>query len=124
MKYIVTLNGKDYEVDVNELDEAEVKSVRESKPSKPAPASSAPASQSVKSSSEGEGTPVKSPMPGTILKVIAGQGQTVKAGDVIIILESMKMENEIAAPVSGVINKVSVENGDNVATDDVLAFIG
>ena len=121
MKYIVTLNGKDYEVDVDELDEAVVRSVKDSAPA--APVAAAPAANNTQKAVEGEGTPVKSPMPGTILKVVANAGQSVKAGDVLIILESMKMENEVVAPASGTVNKVCVESGDNVATDEVLAFI-
>lgn len=122
MKYIVTLNGKDYEVDVDELDEAVVRSISEAKAA--APVVNAPVNKAEKAEAEGEGTPVKSPMPGTILKVVAPKGQKVKEGDVVIILESMKMENEIVAPVSGTVTKVSVESGDSVATDDILAFIG
>ena len=121
MKYIVTLNGKDYEVDVDELDEAVVRSVKETQPAEPA--AEAPVSETV-SVPAGEGTPVKAPMPGTVLKVVAQNGQKVREGDVVVILESMKMENEVVAPVSGVITKVCVENGDNVVTDAALVFIG
>ncbi len=124
MKYIVTLNGKDYEVDVDELDEAVVRNVKDSQPAAPAPVTSAAAAPEVKPSEGGSGTPVNSPMPGTILKVVAGAGQNVKAGDVVIILESMKMENEVVAPASGTVTKVCVESGDNVTTDEVLAYIG
>ncbi len=122
MKYIVTLNGKDYEVDVDELDEAVVRSVKDSQPVQPA-AVSAPVSEAP-AAVEGTGTALKAPMPGTVLKIIAPVGTKVKEGDVIIILESMKMENEIVAPASGTVTKIAVETGSNVATDDTLAFIG
>lgn len=129
MKYIVTLNGTDYEVDVTELKEAIVTNAVPSAPAaaaapampsapaaQPAPAPAAPVS--------GTGTPVKSPMPGTILKVNATAGQKVKEGDVLFILEAMKMENEIVAPTDGTVSQIIANKGASVATDEVLAFIG
>lgn len=129
MKYIVTLNGTDYEVDVTELKEAIVTNAVPSAPAavaapampsapaaQPAPAPAAPVS--------GTGTPVKSPMPGTILKVNATAGQKVKEGDILFILEAMKMENEIVAPTDGTVSQIIANKGASVATDEVLAFIG
>lgn len=127
MKYIVTLNGKNYEVDVNELAEAIVTNVSDTitAPAPVAPAApvapSAPAPTPVVS---GSGTPVKAPMPGAILKVNATHGQKVNEGDVLFILEAMKMENEIVAPCSGTVSQVVVSQGNTVDTDAVLAFIG
>ncbi len=72
----------------------------------------------------GSGTPVKSPMPGTILSVNVSEGKTVAEGDVLFILEAMKMENEIVAPAGGTVNKIVTAKGSSVATDEVLAFIG
>jgi biotin carboxyl carrier protein len=63
---------------------------------------------------------VTSPMPGTVLKINVAAGQAVKAGDTLLILEAMKMENEIPAPADGVISKVSVTVGASVNTGDVL----
>ena len=109
MKYVVTLNGKDYEVEVDELSEAIVTSVAPTAASAPAapvatqpsaPATPAPAPVS------GSGTAVKAPMPGTILKVNVTAGQSVKAGDIMFILEAMKMENEIVAPSDGTVSKL------------------
>lgn len=125
MKYIVTLNGKNYEVDVNELEEAIVTNISDAvaapAPVAPAaPVASAPAPAPVVS---GTGTPVKAPMPGAILKVNATQGQKVNEGDVLFILEAMKMENEIVAPTSGTVSQVVVSQGNTVDTDAVLAFI-
>ena len=62
-------------------------------------------------------------MPGTILKVLVSNGQAVKAGDAIIVLEAMKMENEISAPVDGTVTSVCVNTGDSVDAGKVLATI-
>ncbi len=125
MKYIVTLNGTDYEVEVEESKEAIVTNVAPASAPAAVPAptpvqSAAPAPVQA----SGSGTPVKAPMPGTILSVQAQNGQSVKEGDVLFILEAMKMENEIVAPVSGTVTQVLAAKGNSVATDEALAFIG
>lgn len=84
-------------------------------PSAPATPAPAPVSES--------GTAVKAPMPGTILKVNVTAGQSVKAGDIMFILEAMKMENEIVAPSDGTVSQVVAAKGSSVATDDVLAYL-
>lgn len=131
MKYVVTLNGKDYEVEVDELNEAIVTNVAPAAAMPiaaapvatpiAAPVAAAPAAPAVTVSG---GTDVKSPMPGTILSVNVTAGQDVKTGDVLFVLEAMKMENEIVAPCDGKISAVLTSKGSTVATDAVLASIG
>ena len=124
MKYQVTLNGKIYEVDVTETD-AVITSVAQAAPAAVVPtapaAPAAPAAQAAPAAVEGE--KIISPMPGTILAVKVAAGQAVKSGDVLFILEAMKMENEIVAPHDGTVKQVLVNKGASVNTDDALAVI-
>lgn len=115
MKYVVTLNGKNYEVEVEETD-AVITAVTDAAPAAPAPAA-APAAAA-------DGQKVLSPMPGTILSVNVSVGSAVKAGEVILILEAMKMENEIVAPCDGTVKQLAVQKGSTVATDALLAVVG
>ncbi len=128
MKYVVTLNGKNYEVEVNET-EAVVTNVSDAvyapaPVAAPAPAAApapeaAPAPQAVSAS----GTQIVAPMPGSIININVSAGQAVKAGDVLIVLEAMKMENDITAPCDGVVKQVVTVKGATVNTDDVLLVI-
>lgn len=128
MKYVVTLNGKNYEVEVNET-EAVVTNISDAVAAPalvaaPAPAAApaapaAPVAQTVSA----EGTTIVAPMPGSIVNINVSMGQTVKAGDVLIILEAMKMENDITAPCDGVVKQIITTKGATVNTDDVLLVI-
>ena len=126
MKYQLTLNNRRYTVEV-ELAEpmkaAEFDSYMPAPVAAPtaaaAPAVSAPAAPAV----AGEGQCVAAPMPGNILKVNVAPGQTVNAGDVLLILEAMKMENDIMAPKSGTVAQVLVEKGATVETGAPLVLI-
>ena len=131
MKYVVTLNGKKYDVEVNES-EAVITSVSNAAPAAapvapvaaaPAPAAStAPSAPAAVVGTAVSGTQITSPMPGTILKLNVAEGQAVKAGDVVLILEAMKMENEIVAPCDGTIKQLLVSKGSTVDTDQILLF--
>ena len=110
MKYVVTLNGKNYEVEVEETD-AVITAVTDAAPAAPVAAAA-------------DGQKVLSPMPGTILSVNVSVGSAVKAGDVLLILEAMKMENEIVAPCDGTVKQLAVQKGSTVATDALLAVVG
>ena len=128
MKYIVTLNQKRYEV-VVERGEAEI--IREETITAPAlaPAQAVSVSQATQTSAPAAqdlsgGTVIKAPMPGNIVDVKVTPGQSVKSGEVIAILEAMKMENEIVAPTDGKIVKVLVEKNTQVASGDAIAVLG
>lgn len=111
-KFNVTVNGKTYSVDVEEVGEVA------SAPVITTVAAPAPAAKPV----VGDGTPVKAPMPGLILGLAHKDGDTVKKNEKVVVLEAMKMENDINAPADGVITYV-VKKGDNVDTGAVLAYI-
>ena len=130
MKYKVTLNNRVYEVEVEQGEAMLVDEYELEAPAAPAPAAAAAApvvaaapAAAAAPVSVAAGEPVKSPMPGNILKINVTQGQQVKEGDVIMILEAMKMENEIVATRSGTIAQIAVSKGAVVETGAVLAVI-
>ncbi len=111
--YRVNVNGTEYEVAIEEIAASEVK--MSSQTAAPAAAkTNAPA---------GAGEKITAPMPGNILAVNVTAGQAVKSGDVLMILEAMKMENEIMAPKAGTVTSVAVSKGAAVATGDLLCTI-
>ena len=117
----ITVNGVAYDVQVEELGaEASVASA-------PAPVAAAPAAPKAapkKAAAVGAGEKVAAPMPGTIVSVNVSDGQSVRKGDVLVVLEAMKMENEIKAPVDGTITSVAVNKGESVDTGATLVTIG
>ena len=132
MKYKVTLNNRVYEVEVEAgkamlLDEYEVAApaapapVVAAAPVAAAPVAAPAAAPAPAAIAAGEA--VTAPMPGTILKVNVAQGQAVKEGDLLCVLEAMKMENEIFAPKAGSVAQVVAAKGASVNTGDVLVVI-
>ena len=120
-KYNITVNGNTYEVFVEEADasSAPVYTAPVTTPvATPAPATVKP----VAAASSGA-TKVTAPMPGTILDVKVTVGQSVKKGDVICVLEAMKMENDIPAPQDGVVASVNIQKGASVTAGEILASL-
>ena len=134
MKYKITLNGRTYEVEVEAgkamlLDEYEAiaPTAPAAAPAAAAPAAAAPAAAPAAPAAPavtGAGDAVNAPMPGTILKVNVQNGQAVKEGDLLVVLEAMKMENEILAPKNGTITQVLVSKGSTVDTGAPMVVIG
>jgi glutaconyl-CoA decarboxylase len=132
MKYKVTLNNRTYEVEVEQgeamlLDEYEAYAPAPAAPAAPAPVAAAPAAAAPApapaAAALAAGEVVKSPMPGNILKINVTLGQKVKEGDVLIVLEAMKMENEIVAPKAGSVAQIAVSKGQVVETGSPLVVI-
>ena len=109
-KYKVTVNGTAYEITLEEIGADEATAKTAEKPAAPV--------------SGGEGENVSSPMPGNILAVNVKNGDAVKKGDVLMILEAMKMENEITSPCDGTVKALNVSKGSAVETGTVLCVIG
>ncbi len=108
--YKVNVNGTDYIIGIELMSDADAAAAKASAP-KAAPAEA------------GEGAELLAPMQGTILSVNVTNGAEIKKGDVLFILEAMKMENEIMAPNDGVVTSVCVQNGDAVANGTLLCTI-
>lgn len=133
MKYKVTLNGRTYEVEVEAgkamlLDEYEA-IVPAAAPvaapvAAPAPAAAPAAAPAPAAAAPVAGEAVTAPMPGNILKVNVTAGQAVKEGDVLVVLEAMKMENEILAPKACTVKQVLVSKGATVDTGATLVVLG
>lgn len=142
--YKLKINGNDYNVDINEVEGQEIKlSVngtdytvtvdqeikQQKKAAAPRPAAAshvAPAAGGSvqKSNAPAAGSKVQTPLPGTILDVFVNVGDTVKEGQTVVLLEAMKMENNIEADVAGTVKEVKVRKGDSVLEGDVLIVIG
>ena len=121
-KFNVVVNGQSFEVEVDEIGAPAPKAAAPT----PRPAAPAPAAPSAKPAAGGGGAAgaITAPLPGSIIDVRVSAGQAVKAGDVLCILEAMKMENEITATAAGTVKEVLVSKGSTVAAGDSLVVIG
>lgn len=147
MKYVATINGKKYEVEVEKLEAyksldrngvaapaapvlpASAPVQRPAAPA-PAPVAAAPApapapaaAPAPKVAAPAGATTVEAPMPGKILNIKVSEGQAVKFGEVVVIMEAMKMETEIVAPADGTVSKILVKAGDSVDTGAALVAL-
>ena len=137
MKYVATINGKKYEVEVEKLEAYESldrngvaapaapvlpASAPVQRPAAPAPAPVA-AAPAPKAAAPAGATTVEAPMPGKILNIKVSEGQAVKFGEVVVIMEAMKMETEIVAPADGTVSKILVKAGDSVDTGAALVAL-
>ena len=147
MKYVATINGKKYEVEVEKLEAyksldrngvaapaapvlpASAPGQRPAAPA-PAPVAAAPApapapaaAPAPKAAAPAGATTVEAPMPGKILNIKVSEGQAVKFGEVVVIMEAMKMETEIVAPADGTVSKILVKAGDSVDTGAALVAL-
>lgn len=123
----VTVNGKVYEVETEAPKAAPVaaKPAAVAAPApKPAAAPAAPKAEAKPAAAPAAGLQVKSPLPGSVIKVLVSEGQAVKKGDTLLTLESMKMENAIMAEADGTVKQIAVTPGQNVMQDDLLIVLG
>ena len=137
------INGKDYKCAVEEIEAGktnvtvngkvyEVETEKPAAPAKPAAVAAAPkpaaapaaASAPKPAAPVAGGVQVKSPLPGSVIKVLVSEGQAVKKGDTLLTLESMKMENAIMAETDGTVKQIAVTPGQNVMQDDLLIVLG
>ncbi len=110
--YHITLNGKVYEVEIEEV-----------QPGQAPKKTTVPATAPKVSPVSGGGEKITAPMPGSMFAISVKQGQVVKKGDVVAVLEAMKMENEIVATVDGTVSAIHVDKGQNVNLGDVILEI-
>ena len=141
--YKLKINGNDYNVDINEVEGQEIKlsvngenytvtvdqEMKQTRkpvaaPSAVAPRVSPAAGPVQKANAPAAGAKVTTPLPGTILDVFVNVGDAVKAGQTVVLLEAMKMENNIEADTEGTVKEVKVRKGDSVLEGDVLVVIG
>ena len=134
MKYKVTLNGRTYEVEVEAgkamlVDEYEAYApapaapVAAAVPAAPAAPAAAPAAPAPAAAVTAAGETVNAPMPGTVLRVEVAQGAAVKEGQLLVVLEAMKMENEILAPRAGTVAQIVAPKGSTVETGSPLIVL-
>ena len=122
-KYNITVNGTTYEVIVEEAGSVASAPVYTAPAPQAAAPAAAPAQKKPAAAAPAGQTAVTAPMPGTVLEVKVSAGQSVKKGDVICVLEAMKMENDIPAPCDGVVASVNVQKGASIGANDVIVTL-
>ena len=135
-EFTFKINGAEYKCAVEEIEagktnvtvNGKVYTVETEAPAAPAPKPAAPAAPKAEAPKSAApvagGLQVKSPLPGSVIKVLVSEGQAVKRGDTLLTLESMKMENAIMAEQDGTVKQVAVTPGQNVMQDDLLIVLG
>jgi len=121
--YRIRLNEEVYEIEVEEIGSNEV-AITKTEEKKVIPNVVTQKKEPVKTSASKGEEVVSAPMPGSILDIKVSEGQSVKAGQVLLILEAMKMENEIVAPKDGVITSINTSKGTSVSLGDTLVTLG
>lgn len=119
----ITVNGTVYDVQVEEVNGSAAPAPQAAAPQAPQPAVPQTAAPTPPPAEQSGGDPITSPMPGVIVSVNVTTGQRVKSGDILVILEAMKMENEIVAPRDGVVGSISVAQNDSVDTGSALMML-
>lgn len=131
-KFNVVVNGEAFEVEVEEVGgtaspaapAAPVAQAVTAAPAAPAaPKAEAPAAKPAPKAAPGSGTAIVSPLPGTCLDIRVKEGQTVKYADIVVVIEAMKMENEVPAGMDGVVTSIQVAKGDSLQAGDVIMYI-
>ena len=121
-RFLIKINGKTYDAEVEVLGASAAAPAPAAAPkaAAPAPAPAAPAA----APKAGGPANVTSPLPGTVLRLVKNAGDTVAAGEVVMIVESMKMENEVVAPEAGRIASIAIAAGSAINTGDLLFTLG
>lgn len=122
-EYKVKVNGNEYKVEIEEVG-GTITNVSAAPVQAAAPQTSAPRPAAASAPAAAGGTKVTSPLPGVILDVAVKEGDSVKKGDKVVVLEAMKMENVIEATADGVVKEIKVKKSDSVLEGDVLVVIG
>lgn len=121
--YTITVNGNVYDVTVEEAGAGSVSAPAAAPKAAPKAPAAAPKAAAPAATGAAGSVKVNAPMPGKILKTVAAAGQAVKRGEVLVVLEAMKMENEIVAPQDGTVASINVAVGDSVEAGAVLATL-
>ncbi len=123
--YKIKVNGKTYRVELESIEEVASSSAPSAAPKAASAPSAAPAAAAAPSAAptSGEGHEITSPIQGSVVKVLVKVGDQVKKGTALVIIEAMKLENEVVSPFDGVVSAIRVEKGQAVASKEVIAYV-